>query len=331
MSEEVHAAIVDSISELEGAGDNGEASPPPSLAAPDTTPAQPSSDPPAERTAPPQPDVTKPIIPETVAPEVTERLPGRLPLARHEKIVQNLRAEHDAAIQKMKAEHEEAIKQQLTPYQQQRELLDIADRDPERFLQALASADPRYRERLAPVLAAIEQASSGNGHDAPIGEMPAPDVQLADGTTGYSPEGLDRLLKWNAQQVESRLAKQFEPLLQEYQSRQATTAALHRVNAQLERAMKLPGFNEQQKQIAAAMRADKSLSLLEAYVQVVVPGMQPNKDKMRQELLAEINGGANGKAKLATGTAPSGGAGRPASEAGDLSSVIRAAIAHLPR
>ena len=321
MSDDIHAAITSSIAEIDGAGDNGDvtADPAPAASTSDPTPAAPA----ASATAPAAPpaDPTKPIIPETIA-EGEPKRPGRIPTDRHEKIVAGMRTEHEQALTKVRAEAEA----QLGEARQQLQLLQIADTDPARFLDALVRADPRYAQLIA------QRGGNGNGHApqpsptaAPVAaEMPQPNARLADGSVGYDLDGLKALMDWNAAQVEQRVLKQFAPVLEDHQAREATSAAIGRVTAQVEQAQQWDGFNENQKEIAAALRADRSLSLEGAYRRVVMSKLKASRDTMRAELLAEING----KPKTVTTTNPSG-TPPPTATSDDLQSIIRASISNL--
>ncbi|HEX6272885.1 MAG TPA: hypothetical protein VFZ53_07595, partial [Polyangiaceae bacterium] len=329
MSTEVQAAIETSIAGMEGgdtplAGDgSGESALPASTDAsasiPPTTPTTPAAAPPA--------DPTKPVIPETVAPpEAPKVRRGPIPYDRHESALNAAREEGQKALAaaeaRLKSEHEAA----LGTARQQLELLRIAETDPNRFLDALAQADPRYAQLL--------NRQSGNGHGsnghaprpAPAGEMPGPDTSLADGSPGYTIQGFQAVLDWRDAKIEERIAKQFDPILTEHRTREATQQAVERVKSQVADALTWDGFQENQAEIAKAMREDRRLNLEAAYRRVVIPKLRAQRDTMRGEILAEING----KPKAVTGTTPAG-APPVAASSDDLQSIIRASIANIPR
>jgi hypothetical protein len=336
MSEEVNAAITSSIAGLEG-GDVPDA---PSTVAeaagteasaadtpPPSAPAAPTTAAPADTPATPPADPTKPIIPETVADPDVPRQDRRIPRERHEQILTGLREEHEKTIQTLKTDYE----QQLGAARTQLQLLDIADKDPDRFLDALAQADPRYAERLA------FRRTNGNGHapaspqPEPGAEMPLPDGTLGDGTGGYTMDGIRALLDWQAAQVrrdiEQKLEQRYGPVLQKHEADAALQAATTRVAAKLQDAIQnWDGFAEAQGDIAKALRADPRLDLFGAYRQVVFPKLKADRDRIRSEVLAEIQG----KPLKVSATTPAGSP-PPSAVSGDLQSVIRDAIRGLPR
>jgi len=342
MSEEVAAAIQESISGLEGSEASESAgsleSPAPATTSPSpaspmpgvTVPGAASAAPPAApATAPPSAPTTPKVATEAEAAAEADRNKRRgfIPLDRHESTLQTARTQHEQEIKQLR----EQTDQQLNEARQQLQLLKIAEDDPDRFLAALAQADPRYAQRLA--------ARSGNGHGAipptgpstppgggPPSAMPGPDAQLPDGSVGYSPEGLKSLLDWHAAQVTQQMESRYKPVLDEHEMRAAVTAAEGRVRSKVTAALEWPGFAEAQADIAKALRADRTLDLHGAYMRVVVPKLQANRDAMRQELLAEIQG-----KPLKVSTTTPHGAPPAVAHDGDLQSVIRAAIANIPR
>lgn len=342
MSQEVAEAIQESIAGLEGSeasesagsvlGTEQTATPSPSPASPMpgvTVPGAASAAPPAPpaTTTPPAPTPKVATEAEAVAEADRNKRRGFIPLDRHESTLQTAREQHEQQIRAMR-EHTD---QQLAEARQQLQLLKIAEDDPDRFLAALAQADPRYAERLG--------ARSGNGHGpispsgpstppggAPPTAMPGPDAHLPDGSVGYSPEGLKALLDWHAAQVQSQMESRYKPVLDEHEMRAAVSAAEGRVRAKVQAALDWPGFAEAQGDIAKALRADRTLDLHGAYMRVVIPKLKADRDAMRAELLAEIQG----KPLKVSTTAPHGAPPAVAHD-GDLQSVIRAAIANIPR
>jgi hypothetical protein len=320
MPDEVTAAIETSIAGLEGS----EAAPESSLesAGSETTPVPAAADPsipaPTETPAPTPEEVP------TVKMEEGEPQPKRakyMPMDRHDKVLAAAREESTKAVQQIKEQHQ----QELQSYQTRAQLLDVADQDPQRFLQALAAADPRYAQLLN---GAIQ--GNGNGHQAPAADpnadMPEPDAQFADGSVGYSPAGLRKLLDWNANNVESRIAQRYRALEEKHQVDEQMRGAVGRVQQKVQNAMQWEGFADNQNEIAAVLKANRQMSLDDAYRQVVLPKLKADRNTMRAQLLAEING----KPARVTGTTPGAGV-PPAVLSDDIESVIKASIANLPR
>jgi len=329
MSEDVAAAISESIAGIEGS-DASAAAAPSADQTPAATPAAagpmpgvpPTPTPTSAAPAPPGatnvPPPAAKVVPEgAVPPEGTPRRQF-VPLDRHEATLATQRQEHQAEIARLR----EQTDTQLREAQQQAQLLQLAETDPDRFLDALAKADPRYAQRIAG-----RNGGNGNGHGEPVrGGMPPPDAQLPDGSVGYSHEGLKALLDWHASQVQAQMEQRYAPVLQDHEARAAYQAAESRVRTKVTAALQWPGFAEAQADIAAALRADRTLDLHGAYMRVVVPKLQANRDAMRAEILAEIQG----KPLKVTSTTPHGAPPAVASS-DDLQSIIRSSIANIQR
>lgn len=134
---------------------------------------------------------------------------------------------------------------------------------------------------------------------APDANMPEPDETLSDGSKVYSLEGLKKLLSWNAQQVETRVAKQFEdryksledryqPIRNEWEQHKYRQSVIPQIRAQIDDARKWPLFNENEAEITDLLAKDRSLSLEAAYRQAVFPKMIAERNSMRQDILKEI-------------------------------------------
>jgi type II secretory pathway component PulK len=178
--------------------------------------------------------------------------------------------------------------------------------EPKAFLEKLAQHDPRYRAFLETPAAPAQAV-------APTAEMPAPDVTLHDGSQTYSLDGLKKLLEWNTANVEARLMPKLDERLKPWQDREkeakareeyekAKSVASERARSMMAEAQNWPGFKEHEADILKALQADTeqaraagkrpTLSLDAAYRQAVLPKMTADRNKMREELLKEINGAA---------------------------------------
>lgn len=221
---------------------------------------------------------------------------GPIPFERHESILGNARTEAEKKLTEQKTQYET----RLAAAAAHSEAMEVANADPSRFLNALAQADPRYAQLLAPVLSALSGGSKATTTDADLAaKMPPPD---ADG--GYTPEGLRKLLDWHADMVEARVSKRYAPIETEHKHRERISGAVTRITKKLEEAGTWPGYKENEAEILQALQADKRLDLEGAYRKIVIPKFQANRDTMRTELLAEING----KPKKVTGTTPAAAA-----------------------
>lgn len=217
--------------------------------------------------------------------------------------------------------------------------IEIAEQHPDKFIRALfednrypglalaaLKAHPEYATHFTPAQLQVAAAAS-----AP---MDRPKMEtFADGSVGYSEEGLEKLLAWERKQAVDEALKQAEekfgkkydevldPIVQENQAREKYGKSLQRTGEQIANARtSWPRFTEHEGKIKAWLNEQwktpegKRKSLQDAYNEVVVKGvLQADRDKMRQELIAEIRGqkqaGVQVKrpAPTAPGTSKSGG------------------------
>lgn len=208
---------------------------------------------------------------------------------------------------------------------QQVDALDqIAASDPDRFVRLLAEANPQAYGKFLRVLEATggnveaAAAAAAGSAGATSDPKPEPDLPIRDesgkviGST-YSLEGLEKLRAWDrreaVREAEAKMNQRLEPFEKEREARakQERVQQIHReasaaVDAKLTRMSKLPGFLDNQDAILAAMQKDQ-LSVDDAYLQVVIPKLQGDRTKIREEVLAEIN-----KAPRATSTTSTVGA-----------------------
>lgn len=251
---------------------------------------------------------------ETVKAELAGKRDNRIPYSRVTKIVQNAEAKVKAEYEGRVTELQSKVQTYEAPeFQNSLRALELADQNPEQFIAALIKHDERYAKLLAGKVAPAAPADTGNV-DA--------DIQLGDGTLGYSATAVNKLL----QSAEARLQaafdarlKEFEPIREEHQTTQLRSRAAERVRTQLEEAATWPGFSDKQAQadIAAHLKANPKDSLHTAYIKVVVPKLQAagqaDETRIRQQI-AEENRKA---ARASTGVAP-----------GAAAAASTAAIAH---
>jgi hypothetical protein len=112
-------------------------------------------------------------------------------------------------------------------------------------------------------------------------------------------EGLKKLLAWNAQQVESRVASKYEtqfkelddrykPMAEDWQERRRKDAALPVIRKQLEEAKTWHLFNESEDEILSVLRKDPKISLEGAYRQVVFPKLIAERNEVRKQVIQEV-------------------------------------------
>lgn len=186
----------------------------------------------------------------------------------------------------------------------------FADRDPDRFLDALAVANPRVWkpivERLkgAPNAEAVKPAPGGFTKP-----KPQPNFKLPDGSMTYDDAGLDSLLAWNEEKAvaiaEERITQKFEerfgPIEADHKNATWERQQAPKIAALTAEARKTWGklFEDDyakaeaggQSEILAYMKANKMplARFHEAVQAVLLPKLRADRTKMRGEILAEIN------------------------------------------
>lgn len=216
------------------------------------------------------------------------------------RITKELESKFNPQVSKL-TEIEPKIKDYEERLQRVAEFENILENDPRQFLTMLSKV-PAYKEFFDFVGRAIDTQAGGTASTPAQSSdpMPQPDQTLADGSKVYSMEGLNSLLEWQARQVEqktiAKVEQRYKPIEQAWQSQEHLNRIAPVVERQIAEARTWPHFNEHEKEVVAALRANKHLSLEGAYRQVmttvVLPKLQemaqPNRDKLRAELLEEI-------------------------------------------
>lgn len=236
-----------------------------------------------------------------------KRADGRenhIPHSRVVKITENAVKKATAALAE---EHTRTLTEKtakLTEYEAHltriAEVENLMFNDPDAFIEVLNTL-PGYAERFGAKTAPAAQF-------VPTEARPRPDAQNADGSPGYSEEGLQALLDWTISQAsakataeaEARISKRYEPIERSFKQKQAD-AEFDRVEAP-KVAAKLKdardnweGYREHEAEIQAAYLADKSLTLDAAWRKVVVPKLKASQATLktdraaiRAEILAEL-------------------------------------------
>ena len=169
--------------------------------------------------------------------------------------------------------------------------------DPEQFLRTLASQDTRY----AKFLGGQQQAPSA---PAVPNDKPQPDIDLGNGQSTYSVEGVEALTAWKAQQMLNERLAPWEARDKEAQHQQAQRQILERSQTQMQTATSWPGFGSmaqdgslsdfqtavlgrlQQDSQQAQQRGERpSMSLREAYLEVYAEGLSTDHNAVREEVI----------------------------------------------
>lgn len=233
-------------------------------------------------------------ITEKAVSEVVEAVVGRK-LNAGEKAVDVVK-QHVARIPELEAEN--------TDYRQRLDVVgqfeQMMEHQPEVFLEKLATL-PAYKEFFDFVRNAVATSQGQPQQQAaqqPTQEfyaadgMPEPNEELPDGTKVYNMEGLQKLLAWNAKQVEDRVTRQiqdrYKPIESEWQERRRIEATLPIVRAKIAEAKQWPLFNESEAEITALLERNPTMSLEEAYRHVAFPKIIADRNKIRQEVIQEV-------------------------------------------
>lgn len=324
------------------------ATPEPEVAADDPIPGDEDAAPQADEPAPeaPAPDAD----PNAEAAQPGEEVPaaeppkkkrGPIPYDRHEAVLTKHRREAEAKQQELQARLESLSRYESEEHKAQLQFLDLLQNDPARAVAILRQVDEQRFGRLSwaeqqAEAAAAAAAASTAAPASPNGEMPQPDRLFDDGTLGYTAEGAQKLLEWRMAEERAERQKELKalrdeisPIKSEREAREAYSQALTRTSKKLSEARDTwPEFKSYEKEMRAALEANPTWQLEEAYRAVVVPKLQVNREAIRAEerkrLIDEMN--AKSKARpVAAGQLPAAGA-TPSDQPRDLEDVIRGAI-----
>lgn len=221
----------------------------------------------------------------------TDRWTSRIAYSKVKKVVGELQS-------KAKAEHEAALKQhadRLSVFEQQVARFDQLVNDPEVLLANLAQIHPAYRRFLG-----------GQPHQDAANQPPQKIETLED---------LQRV-------IDHQVAQRLAPIEQERHARLYAEKMTPVIQAQLDEAKTWPLFVESHQEILAVLNKYPQAGLRDAYQQVVIPKLTAGRDKMRQEVLAELN--ARPHASTVTSTVP----GRTAPDTGpqETADIVREAL-----
>ena len=339
MTDNIEQVISESIAELPG-NDGSEldvmdsGSEPELDASSDNESPEEGSTPSVEDAAEPVAEVQPAATPEDELAAELGLKPGqknnRIPYTRVQAMRQKLLEKHTAEL----AERESSVRQQFAQFeapefqaaiQQSAQLLQLIEQNPEQFIERLAAADPRYAQLIQ---AQQQQQQAAQEQNFGI----EPDVLMADGSLGYSPQAMQRLVDTRAADIERRIEQkfnqQFGPVVQDYRQAQMMRGAQQKAQTQLQSAQGWTGFEENRPEILKALQSDRSLSLEQAYIKIVGPKLASSRDDMRKQILAEINA----KPRAAAGSVGP----RPTTSAQsdgpiDTEDIIRQAIAGLDK
>lgn len=202
--------------------------------------------------------------------------------------------------------------------------IELARSNPKGFVQAIM-ATPAFAQYMRQPDAESAERRQPAQAQAPA-EEPGPDRMDHDGTLTYSAQRLAEVMQFREAKLERMIDERLKPVAEIQKERQLTQqwdSALGRQRTVIEEARSTwPGFRESEAQIRELLYVNENLSLDAAYRQAVMPKFQSDRDRMRAEILVELNR----RPAAATGVIPSAA---PATNTGlvDTEDIIRQAIA----
>lgn len=241
---------------------------------------------------------------------------NRIPYSRVRKIIEkNEKDTRDKAKKELEAEWTPKLTeatQKVQAYEQRLaqvgQFEQILENDPKQFLQMLSQV-PAYKgffDYIGQLSKAGQATPAGGGVPATSGApveaddpMPKPDAKYPDGSIGYSEEGLEKYMQWRERQIEKRLSgrveqqlqhiqQQVQPLARNYQTEQYIAKLMPQIQSQVEEMRKWPLFVENEAEIVKVLGQNPRISPERAYQMVVHPKMMADRDRIRQEVMAEV-------------------------------------------
>lgn len=217
---------------------------------------------------------------------------NRIPHSRVQKIVAKAEKEVEGKYLPKLQEWETKWAEQEVRNQKVAQFEEVMVNDPARFIQTLHDNLPQYRELLGPLYAPRPVAQNEQAAAEQVDGMPGPDLEHPDGSLVYSEGGLKNLINWAISQGETRAVKTLEeryaPIEQSFQNYQYIQTVSQKVQNEIAEAQKWPLFKEHENDIVEALKKDQRLSLEGAYRQVVWPRMTADRNKIREEVIAEL-------------------------------------------
>lgn len=185
-----------------------------------------------------------------------------------------------------------------------RNLDKLLQSDPDRYLGVLAGLYPDKYKRFVETGTTKAQPAA----KADLSTKPQPDVKFADGSTGYSPEQLDKLNDWVADQAVAKartefqqaLDKQVGPIVKEREANAEANRRLTTIRGQISSAEKTWGaqlYKENETAILEALRAEDTQARTErrqaasfeiVVARVLVPKLEEKSTKARELVLEEM-------------------------------------------
>jgi len=182
-------------------------------------------------------------------------------------------------------------------------IAEALDLGPEQFLALAGQHDPRYKAFLE---AKQAPPAAPPAADPWAEGMPAPDLDLGNGSKTYSLDGIKALMQHTAKvakaealrEAEERIGSRIKPFEEQTQRQQTETALRERTSRTIDEAKTWPGFADHEADILKLLQADSAqakaegrrpqLTLEAAYRQAVLPKLAADRNAIREQVLAEL-------------------------------------------
>ncbi len=277
---------------------------------------------------------------------------NRIPHPRVKKMIErSVKAAETALREALGKEHGEKLTAHEKQIAQYEAIGEIMGTNPDRFMEMLASSNPAYK-----AYAKQDPNAKPVATDDP---EPQPDGKMPDGTPGYTEAQWAKREEWKERQIEARAVakaqaefkKQYGWLDKERETKQVLESQGTALKSQIADAMTWPGFEANYNDIVTALRVDTEesqksgkspkLSIHDAYRTVIlkkheealagkdkeIAGLKTDRNKMREEILAELKAAPKGTATIATQPVAAKDTAATAAADGDspTKAIIRAA------
>jgi hypothetical protein len=239
--------------------------------------------------------------------------PNWLPVPTVEKMLGRFLDQHKAGWDTEKSAWEtekQRYRQAVAEVQRWRELVDS---NPQGLLERLSELDPRYAALLR-----REAAQAPAEEDDP---EPQADIDMGGGRWTYSTKAIKEVRAWERRQMERTMNERLAPLLsraqaeEQAQRRQRVEAMLvERTSATLAKARTWPKFNENEAAILKVLQEDTAaseaagvppqLTVHDAYMQVVPQTFSADHNKVREQVLRELQAAPRSTAVSGNGAEP---------------------------
>lgn len=255
-------------------------------------------------------------------PSHTNGRENRIPYSRVKKIVEGAEKRALEPLQKQLAELTPKIQEYEQRLTQVAEFEQVMVNDPGRFLDMLSTI-PAYSQFFQMMEQFVSNQNQAPAQQTPEAQaaailendpMPQPDDE--DGT-GYTMEGLKKLLDWNARVVKSQVTQeiesQYKPIKERFDAEQTIAQLTPKVQKQMEAAYQWPKFAENEAEIIQVLQQYPTASLEQAYQHVVVPKLIADEQKLRTDIRQQVLGELKKAPPVSTGVPAGHVKPRPAS------------------